>query len=669
MIICLGVIILINRVLKWYRTLLTIRKFSDILKEKSLELISSREITWLIHLPYGQEAVAVGVVEAINEKDLIVPHFRNYHWAIARGIPLEKIFGEILGKSIGTCRGKAGELHGSLEHNYFPATSIVGANMPIAVGLAYAEKFKGTNRVVVNVIGDSYVNIGAFHESINMASLWNLPIVFLVENNHYGMSTHYTKVTANKDIIKRATAYGIPGIKIDGKDVFEVYYTAKKVIEGIRESPHPVLIEADACRHGGSISLDKQRYRSKEEIEACLERDPLTKLKKFIEREGIADEERLYVIDKEVEEQVNKAWEKAINSPPTNFEEVKKSTLKLPSLKYREELNINNREDSSIVTMRKAINLTIREIMEEDPRVILIGEEVGLFGGDFKVTEGLYQEFGEWRVRDTPVAEYSIIGMAIGCAAGGLRPIAEIMWMDFIGLAADQILNHLTKLPYISNEQVKLPLMIRTPYGVGMRTGPMHSQSLEAWFVHLNELYVVAPSTPYDARGLLFTFTQVENPVLFLEHKLLYDLEGPIILSKYYTPIGKARIVRKGESITVVSWGRMVHVVNEVAEVLKEKKNIEVELIDLRTLKPLDMKTIMGSVEKTGKLLVVQETWPQCSIGSEILASVSEELGSSVRKMRRLSMLDLPVPSGKVEDLFVPSKEEITKTIIQMVNN
>lgn len=658
---------MMSKVLSWYRTILTIRKFSDLLKERSLECMRSGEMTWLIHLPYGQEAVAVGTVEAIDKKDLVVPHFRNYHWAISRGIPLVKIFGELLGRSIGTCKGKAGELHGSPEHNYFPATSIVGANMPIAVGLAYAEKLKSSSRVVVNVVGDSYVNIGAFHEAINMASLWDLPIVFLVENNHYGISTHYTKATAGKDIVKRAVSYGISGIRINGKDVFEVYYTMKKVVENVRESQRPVLVEADACRHGGSIALDKQYYRSKEEIEDCLKKDPLIRLRKFIEEEGIVSEEYLHKIEEEVEEEVNEAWKKAVETPSTSLEEVKRSTLKLPLLEYRERPATNN-GNLSRVTMRKAINSTIREIMREDPKVILIGEEIGLFGGDFKVTEGLYQEFGQWRVRDTPVAEYSIIGMAIGCAANGLRPIAEIMWMDFIGLAADQILNHLTKLPYMSDEQVKLPLMIRTPYGVGMRTGPMHSQNLEAWFTHLNELYVVAPSTPYDARGLLFTFTQLENPVLFLEHKLLYDYEDLINSDKYYVPIGKARTVRQGEDITVVSWGKMIHVADKVAEILKERKNIEIELIDLRTLKPLDMKTLMKSVEKTGNLLVVQETWPCCSVGSEIIASVFEELGSSLRKARRLSMPDLPVPSGKIEDSFIPSEEDIMKTIVQMTS-
>lgn len=658
-----------SRVLHWYKSMFMIRKFSDLLSEKSIDLIKKREITWLIHLPYGQEAVAVGVVDAIDKDDLIVPHFRNYHWAIARGIPLEKIYGEILGRSIGTCRGKAGELHGSLLHNYFPSTSIVGANMPIAMGLAYAEKLKGSNKVIINVIGDSYVNIGAFHESINMASIWSLPIIFLVENNHYGISTHYAKVTAGGDISKRANAYGIQGVKIDGKDIFEVYYNMKKIVSHVRKSMRPILVEIDACRHGGSIVLDKQRYRSKEEIEECFKRDPLLKLRKIILEEGITTEEGLSKVEREIQEKVTEAWITALNSPYLSFEEAKRSTLKLPPLKSLDDEKIVLNETKTIRgTMRKIINQTLREIMREDPRVILIGEEIGLFGGDFKVTEGLFEEFGEWRVRDTPVAEYSIIGMAIGCAAGGLRPIAEIMWMDFIGLAADQILNHLTKIPYMSDEQVKLPLMIRTPYGIGMRTGPMHSQSLEAWFVHLNELYVVAPSTPYDARGLLFTFTQLENPILFLEHKMLYDLEGVAPLEKYYVPVGKAKIVREGDDITVVSWGRMVHITSKIADMLKERKNIDVELVDLRTLKPMDLDVIKRSVEKTKRLLVVQETWPQCSVGSEIIASVLEELGTSVKKVKRLSLIDMPIPSGKVEDMFMPSEEDILKTIVQIIS-
>ena len=649
-----------------YRTMLRIRLFEEALES----LIHRMVLPGFFHLSIGQEAVAAGVCLALRREDYVVSTHRCHGHCIAKGAPLRSVMAELLGRRDGCCRGKGGSMHLScMEVGFVGGNGIVGANVPIATGIAYAIKYLGLGRVVVSFFGDGAVNTGAFHEGMNMASLWRLPAVFVCENNEYAISTHVSRSTSVREIAVRARAYDMPGVVVDGMNAVDVYRAAREAVERARGGGGPTLIEARGCRMVGSYVGDVQEYRPREEVEECRKRDPIPRMEELLVSEGVIDKEGLKRIREEVEGEVRDAVDYALKSPFPRPEEALSNFMPeppdLPYVNSPEEVGGDVRE----MSYREALNYTLREEMGRDPRIFLVGEDIGYHGGDFGVTKGLIHEFGEWRVRDTPISESGIIGVALGSSMLGLKPIAEIMFMDFIGVCMDQLMNQVAKLRYMYGGQVRTSLIVRTAYGAGIQAAAQHSQSLEALFTHIPGFRVVMPSTPFDARGLLKTAIRDENPVIFLEHKLLYDVKGPVPLTDYYVPLGKAAVRREGEDVTVVATGLMVYKALKVAERLKEE-GVSVEVIDPRTLNPLDREAIVASAEKTGRLVIVQEAWPKCSFASEVIAIVAEELGGRLKGVARVTSLEVPTPfSPPMEEYVLPSEGRITVAVKELTRS
>jgi 2-oxoisovalerate dehydrogenase E1 component len=640
------------------------------------------------HLYAGQEAVAVGAVSALRDDDLITSTHRGHGHAHAHGDKAakttdakqdhyNKMMAEVLGKSSGYCKGKGGSMHiADVDHGNLGATGIVGGNLPVAVGAALAQKLQGTDRVVLCFFGDGASNEGNFHEALNMASAWDLPVVFIAENNQYGMSVPWAKVTKLPDIAQRACAYGIPGEAIDGMDAIVVRESVSRAIERARRGQGPTLIEAKTYRYYGHSHSDPRAYRTKEEEAAWRDRDPIEVLKNDMQMIGWLSDGQFEALDKTVEDKLAAAMAFAEASPPPDpaeaytdvFAPAKTTAADVAAEQaLRERVRLD--ADMRVITYVQALVEAQREEMQRDPKVFIMGEDVGLYGGAYGATRGLFQEFGDWRVIDTPISEATIGGAAVGAAMAGMRPVAEIMYVDFTPLAMDQIANQGAKNRYMFGGKTSVPMVIRTEGGAGRAIAAHHSQSLESLWTHFPGIYVVMPSTPYDAKGLLKAAIRDENPVMFIEHKMLYGTKGPVPEEDYVIPLGVADIKRPGKDVTLVTYSRMVLRALEAAEALANE-NIDVEVIDLRTLKPLDIDTIIASVKKTGRLVGVTEAYENTSFINEVMAQVNELAFDYLdAPMVRVAAANVPIPRAEVlEDMVIPNVGRILAACRKVVS-
>lgn len=633
------------------------------------------------HLYAGQEAVAVGAIGALKDTDIITSTHRGHGHAHAHGdsaaeTPEEKqahynkMMAEVLGKSGGYCKGKGGSMHiADVDHGNLGATGIVGGNIPVAVGAALAQKLQGTDSVVVCFFGDGATNTGNFHESLNMASIWDLPVVFVVENNKYAMSVPFAKASNLENAADRACAYGIPGETVDGMDVLKVRQTVSKAVERARRGEGPTLVECQTYRYYGHSHSDPRAYRTREEEAEYRQKDPIKRLQKDLEVIGFIDENEIDDFQNEVQEKLDRAMAYSEASPPPDPSELKTDVF-APSKTGPEDIEaehklrekLRNTPDMRSISYADAVKEAMREEMLRDDRVFLMGEDVGLYGGAYGASRGLLEEFGEKRVIDTPISEATIGGAAVGAAMSGMRPIAEIMYVDFTPLVMDQIANQGAKNRYMFGGKTKVPMVVRTEGGAGRAIAAHHSQSLESLWTHFPGIYVVMPATPYDAKGLLKTAIRDDNPVMFIEHKMLYKEKGPVPEEDYIIPFGVADVKRSGSDLTIVTYSRMVLRALEAAEVLA-KEGIDVEVIDLRTLNPLDMDTIVKSIQKTGRFVGVTEAYENTSFISEVMARVNEEAFDWLdAPMVRVSSENVPVPRAEIlEDLAIPNVEKIVK--------
>jgi pyruvate/2-oxoglutarate/acetoin dehydrogenase E1 component len=555
-----------------------------------------------------------------------------------------------------------------VEKGNLGATGIVGGNIPVATGAALAQKMQETDRVVLCFFGDGAANTGNFHETINLASLWDLPVVYLVENNKYGMSVPIENAAAKLDIADRACAYGIPGEVVDGMDVLKVREAIGRAVEHARESEGPSLVECQTYRWYGHSRSDPRAYRTKEEEAAWKARDPIPNFAAKLVEEGLATQEEIDAVEAKVEASIEEATEFALNSPTPPVEGME-DYVYAPS-KWTEADIARERElrercrqggpGTHKVQYREALQEAMREELERDPDVFLMGEDIGLYGGAYGATRTLFNEFGPERVRDTPISEATIGGSAVGAAMCGMRPVAEIMYVDFTPLAMDQIANQGAKNRFMFGGKTSVPMVIRTEGGAGRSIAAHHSQSLESLWTHFPGIYVVMPSTPYDAKGLLKAAIRDDNPVMFIEHKMIYGIEGYVPDEDYIIPFGVADVKREGSDVTVVTYSRMVHRALEAAEKLAEE-GISVEVIDLRTLNPLDMDTIAASVKKTGRVVGVTETYKTNSFISEVATRIQEEVFDWLdAPIVRVAALDVPVPmSEPLEDAAIPNVDAI----------
>lgn len=714
-----------EELLDYLRSMHEIRNFEDTV----FRLLREGTIKGASHLSAGQEAVAVGSIAVLEDRDVIASTHRGHAHCGAMGNKhaegeqghqehWNKMMAELMGKATGYCKGRGGSMHiADVMKGNLGSTGIVGGNIPIATGAALAEKLRGTGAVVLCFFGDGATNTGSFHESLNMGSalLCGLPVIYICENNLYGMSVPFHDKSVScagqasriSDIAVRASSYGIPGVIVDGMDVLAVKKAVGEAVERARRDEGPTLIECKTYRWYGHSSSDQRAYRTREEEAAWHERDPITVLSRKLLDAGLATQDELDAVEKKAVETIEIATKFAMDSPYPDVSElyddiyvpVDKDKLAaevraeqqmlpkikqieaevrkaaggtLPKLKASDVKALEEKFGVPIKMYGQAIVDAQREEMKRDPNVIVMGEDVGLYGGAYAATKGLYDEFGPTRVIDTAISEAAIVGAAGGAAMRGIRPVAEIMYIDFLTISSDQLIHNLSYNRYMFGGKTKVPAVIRTEGGVGRSIAAHHSESLEAMFLHIPGLYMIMPSTPYDAKGLLKAAIRDDNPVLFIEHKVMYSsVYGPVPDEDYVIPIGVADIKRRGSDVTIVAYCRMLHFAMHAAEMLAAE-GIEAEVIDPRTLNPLDIECIARSVRKTGRMVTVSEGYPRCGVGAEIVRQLVDyrfENGASGfdyldAQPVMLSGKDCPIPmSEPLEDAVVPQVGDIVEAV------
>jgi 2-oxoisovalerate dehydrogenase E1 component len=658
------------------------------LENNIANLLSKAVLKGASHLYAGQEAVAVGAVSALRDDDLITSTHRGHGHAHAHGDRaakkneekqnhFNKMMAEVLGKSGGYCKGKGGSMHiADVAHGNLGATGIVAGNIPVAVGAALAQKLMGSDRVVLCFFGDGAANAGNFHESLNMASLWDLPVVFVVENNMYAMSVPWAKASKLPDIADRSKAYGIPGEVVDGMDAIAVRGAVVKAVEHARHGQGPSLIECKTYRYYGHSHSDPRAYRTREEEAFWKSRDPIQVMKTNLEAVRMLTESEFESLENAVEAKLDEAMKFSEDSPEPLASEVE-TDVYAPSKTTQSDVEaemilrekVRSDPEMRQITYAQALVEAMREEMLRDPRVFIMGEDVGLYGGAYGATRGLFQEFGEWRVIDTPISEATIAGTAVGAAMAGMRPVTEIMYVDFTPLAMDQLANQGAKNRYMFGGKTTVPMVCRTEGGAGRAIAAHHSQSLESLWTHFPGIYVIMPSTPYDAKGLLKAAIRDDNPVMFIEHKMLYKEKGPVPEEDYTIPFGVADIKRPGTDITLVTYSRMVYRALEAAEILA-KEGIDVEVVDLRTLKPLDINTVVGSVKKTGRLVCLTESYENTSFVNEVMIQVNDLAFDYLdAPMIRIASRNVPVPRAEVlEDEAIPNVNRVVEACRKVVS-
>ncbi len=630
-----------------------IRRF----EQRTIELFQDGTVKGTAHSSVGQEAIAAGACLALRRTDFVVTHHRGHGHTIAKGASLERMMAELLGRVDGYCGGLGGSMHiADFALNILGANGIVGAGMGLAVGAALAAKQRGAGDAGLVFFGDGAANEGIFHEALNVAAIWRLPVVFFCENNRYGLSTAAASVTAGGSIAARAAGYGVPGETIDGNDPDAVFEAAAIALARARAGEGPTLIEAHTWRWGDhSMRANLPRYRRDAEEAEGLALDPIARAAAALEvgPEDLAD------MTAAASARVEQAVAFARASPEPTMDALAAAVL-APLQPAEPEPPPGDRA----ITYAQAITEAIGQEMARDERVFVVGEDVGAIGGIFGLTRGLLDRF-PGRLLDTPISEQAIGGLAVGAALAGRRPIAEIQLFDFVTLMMDMIVNQAAKARFMLGGQVSVPVVFRGPQGGGIRLAAQHSQSLEAWFAHVPGLIVLAPSSPYDAKGLMTAAIRDDNPVVFLEHKLLYlGTPAPVPEAAYAIPIGRAAIRRPGKDATIVATMAMVERALTAADTLA-RSGIEAEVIDPRTLRPLDLDTIAASVRKTGRCVVVHEAPRTGGLGAEIAASIGEACFDWLdAPIARVAMPDVPMPyNDRLERGLMPSPASIAAAV------
>jgi pyruvate/2-oxoglutarate/acetoin dehydrogenase E1 component/TPP-dependent pyruvate/acetoin dehydrogenase alpha subunit len=618
--------------------------------------------TEAVHLSIGQEATAVGACFALQADDYMASTHRGHGHMLAKGADVNAMMAELFGKESGLCKGKGGSMHVTdAAVGALGANGIVGAPFLIATGAALSSKQQASKRVALAFSGDGATNQGMFHEALNFAAVFRLPVVFAIENNLYGEFTPMSQHTRVHQLSERASAYGIPGKTVDGNDVWAVYRTTREAVQNARNGDGPTLLEFLTYRWRGHMEGEDVDYRSTAEIEEWKKKCPIKRLEHELLESGILTPNEAEEIGRQAKERVNDAIAFSNGSPEPPAEALTQDIYAPETAAlYRP---ASPRPATREMSYSKALLEALVEEMSRDERVFLLGEDVST-GGYFAVTAGIAEEFGPDRLIDTPISEYAIVGAAVGAAMIGRRPIAEILFSDFLTTCMDPIVNQAAKLRYMSGGQYALPLVVRTPGGGGLGMAAQHSQSLEAWLTHIPGLIIIAPGTPYDAKGLLKAAIRSNNPVLFFENKLLYTSVGPVPDEEYIVPIGVAEIKRPGDDVTLVAFGAMVGPALEAAEALAEE-GISVEVVDPRTLVPCDWAAMVRSVAKTGRLVVAEPCAMTQGFGAEVLARLaSAVLGAFKAAPVRVASVDIPIPyNRRLENAALPNMEDILKAV------
>jgi 2-oxoisovalerate dehydrogenase E1 component len=625
------------------------------IEEKMLNLLRQGKLSkWFSGI--GQEAIAVGVSSALQADDFILPMHRNLGVFTTRGVDLPQLFRQLLGKEGGFTKGRDRTFHfGSLPHRIVGMISHLGAMLPVADGLALAMQLRGEKRVAAAFTGDGSTSEGDFHEAVNLAAVWKLPVLFVVENNQYGLSTPTSEQYACKDIADKAAGYGIVGQVVDGNDLLAVVDAVSQAAARGRAGEGPTLLEFKTFRMRGHEEASGTAYVPKELFKEWAAKDPVARYESTLIERGVLTAPQCAAIRATLKTTIDDLADTALALPdPDSTAERELADVYTPSRLDPREPSPAALAQAPEIRYVDAVHDALREAMARDPRVILLGQDIAEYGGVFKCTEGLAAEFGKSRVRNTPIIESGAVGAAMGLALEGFLPMLEMQFGDFVTCGFNQIVNNLAKTHY--RWGTPLPVVLRLPVGGGMGAGPFHSQNMEAWFTQVAGLKVVAPATPFDVKGLLLACFEDGNPVLFLEHKGLYrSAKGPVPAGYYTLRIGKATIARQGTDATVVTYGVGVVWAAQAAEKLA-REGFSVEVVDLRTLLPWDVATAAESVRKTSKALVLHEAPVTGGFGAEVAATLARECFRDLdAPVERVGGLDMPVPFSKaLEEIYMP---------------
>ena len=633
-----------------------------LIEERMLILLRQGKITkWFSG--WGQEAISVGTTYAMNKEEYILPMHRNLGVFTSRDIPLRRLFAQFQGKLSGFTKGRDRSFHfGTQEFNLVGMISHLGPQLGIADGIALASKIRKEKKATLVFTGDGGASEGDFHEALNVASVWDLPVIFAVENNCWGLSTPSEEQFRCKQFIDKGIGYGMEAVQVNGNNILEVIREVRKITADIRKNPRPVLLELMTFRMRGHEEASGTKYYPEGLQDEWQKQDPISNYELFLKEEGVLTDDLIQTMKDSVKSEIVSEFDIAFKEDKvTVSSEIELSDVYAP---YTQEVVApsGNKSEKRFID---AIQEGLKQSMEKYPGLVIMGQDIAEYGGAFKVTEGFVDQFGKDRVRNTPICESAIVGAGLGLSIAGMKAIVEMQFADFVTCGFNQIVNNLAKLHWRWGENADV--VVRMPTGAGSAAGPFHSQSNEAWFFHTPGLKIVYPSSVEDAKGLLAASIEDPNPVMFFEHKNLYRSIKAEVSDDYYTvEIGKAKTVRSGDDITVITYGMGVHWANEI---LEKHTDISAEVLDLRTLLPLDTEAIYDAVRKTGKVIVLHEDCMTGGIGGELVALINENCFNDLdAPVKRIASIDTPVPfDGELEKNFLP-KNRFEIALIELNN-
>ena len=647
-----------NTLLDLYKNMLKPR----LIEEKMLILLRQGKISkWFSGI--GQEAISIGVTMAMEKEEYILPMHRNLGVFTTREIPLYRLFAQWQGKASGFTKGRDRSFHfGTQDYKLVGMISHLGPQLGVADGIALASKLKNKKQVTAVFTGEGGTSEGDFHEALNVASVWQLPVLFCIENNGYGLSTPTTEQYNCKDLADRALGYGMESHIIDGNNIIEVYTKVSEIAESVRKNPRPILLEFKTFRMRGHEEASGTKYVPKDLMDEWAKKDPLDNFKNYLLAENILTEEQndgfIADIKAEIDEHLDKAYaeENIISTESEELDDV------YQYFDYEEVVNNDNNEELRLID---AISQGLKQSMERHDDLVIMGQDVAEYGGVFKITDGFLEQFGKDRVRNTPICESAIVEAAMGLSIAGIKSVVEMQFADFVTSGFNPVVNYLAKSHYRWNQNADV--VVRMPCGAGVAAGPFHSQTNEAWFTKTPGLKVVYPAFPYDAKGLLATAINDPNPVLFFEHKALYRSIRQEVPTDYYTlPLGKASVLKSGTDVTVIAYGAAVH---WALNTLEKHSEISADVIDLRSLQPLDTETIYNSVKKTGRAIILQEDSLFGGIASDISALIMEHCFEYLdAPVKRVASMETPIPFiNQLEDQYL-SRDKFEGELLNLLN-
>lgn len=631
--------------LELYRNMLK----SRLIEEKMLILLRQGKISkWFSGI--GQEAISVGVTMAMEKEEYILPMHRNLGVFTTREIPLNRLFAQWQGKLSGFTKGRDRSFHfGTNDYRIVGMISHLGPQLGVADGIALASRLEKTNQVVAVFTGEGATSEGDFHEALNLASVWDLPVMFCIENNGYGLSTPVAEQYRCENLADRGAGYGMESHILEGNNILEVYNKVKEIAQSIRQDPRPVLLEFKTFRRRGHEEASGVAYVPGELIEQWAEKDPITNYRKFLQEEGILTREHELQYEQEIKQEIEQGLADAFAESLVEADmEGELQDVYAPGKHLVVEPS-GHREE---IRMVDAISDGLKQALEKYPELVVMGQDIAEYGGVFKITQGFVDLFGKERIRNTPICESVVVSAAMGLSIKKIKAVVEMQFADFVSSGFNPIVNYLAKVYYRWGQIADV--VIRMPCGAGVGAGPFHSQTNEAWFLKTPGLKVVYPAFPYDAKGLLAASVADPNPVMFFEHKALYRTIKQEVPVNYYTlPLGEAAVLREGSKAVIIAYGAAVH---WALNTLQEQAFEDVALIDLRTLQPLDRTTILTWVKRTGKVLIVHEDSGFIGFGAELSAMIQEECFEYLdAPVRRVSSLDTPIPFAKsLEKQYLP---------------